>query len=162
MPNAFSNKESIAHVILFIINWKNINHLPQLLGEGLVITSPHYIWSKRHSQASIVARRSRSSYCSSNCDSSCLCDRDGCVATLCRWVVGDWKALFLLPASLQGCGDKGSHANGNLTRSAGKFKSWTHSKHYRDDSLPWDALNLWMSYAQFIPIYYSREWATHT
>ena len=98
---------------------------------------PLYLWSKRHSQASIVAQRSRSWWwCSSDC--SCHCDRHGCVA-LCRCCVGDWKALFLLPASLQGCGDKGSHENGNLTRSAGKFKSWTR-RHCCDDSLHLSAL----------------------
>ena len=132
-------QESIAHLNSLYNQLKQINHLPQLFGEGgLLITSPHYLWSKRHSQASIVARRSRSWWwCSSDC--SCHCDRHGCVA-LCRCCVGDWKALFLLPASLQGCGDKGSHENGNLTRSVREFKSWNSSKYCSDDSLPWRCL----------------------
>ena len=113
-----------------------------------------YLWSKRHSQASIVARRSRSWWwCSSNC--SCHCDRHGCVA-LCRCCVGDWKALFLLPASLQKCGDEGSHENGHLTRRVREFKSWNSSKYCYDDSLPWDALKV------SCLSYYSREWTTST
>ena len=98
-----------------------------------------YRRSKWHSPASVFARRSP--WCNTgSCDRSCDGDSHGCVATLCRCAVGDGKALFLLPASLQRCGDEGSHANGNLTRSARKFKSWTRSKNCRDDSLHLSAL----------------------
>ena len=101
------------------------------------------------------ARRSRSSTCNC-CNCSCHCDRHGCVA-LCRCCVGDWKALFRLPASLQKGGDEGSHENGHLTRRVREFKFWNSSKYCYDSTpLPWDALKV------SCLSYYSREWTTRT